>query len=81
MRPDAQVLGPLIAKLRHRAERGVHRVRGALKAAWRPKGVFAGVMADVTRTRSELLAENAILRQQLIVAACAKLRTHNAGCS
>jgi transposase InsO family protein len=34
----------------------------------RPSGVAAGFVADMFRTRDELLAENAALRQQLIVA-------------
>jgi transposase InsO family protein len=43
-------------------------------------GVGGGFIADVTRSRSELIAENAMLRQQLIVASRAvkrpALRTH-----
>ena len=30
--------------------------------------MFAGLVADITRSRTELLLENALLRQQLIVA-------------
>src|SRR5262245_32309278 len=35
----------------------------------RPAPVVGGLIEDVTRSRKELIAENALLRQQLIVAA------------
>ncbi len=40
----------------------------AIRETSRPLPVFAGLIADVARSRSELLLENALLRQQLIVA-------------
>ena len=39
-----------------------------LRNAWRPSTVVGGVIADLTRSRRELIVENAFLRQQLIVA-------------
>jgi putative transposase len=44
------------------------RVMRALRNASRPSGVAARLVSDLTRSRSELIAENAFLRQQLIVA-------------
>jgi hypothetical protein len=44
------------------------RVTIALRNTCRSSGVAGGVMADLTRSRAELIAENAFLRQQLIVA-------------
>ncbi len=46
----------------------------ALRNASRPSGVAAGLVSDLTRSRSELIAENAFLRQQLIVASRAVKR-------
>ena len=43
-------------------------VMRALRNACRPSTVTGGLIADLTRSRGELLAENAFLRQQLIVA-------------
>src|ERR1019366_7521340 len=40
----------------------------ALRDACRPSGVTGGIIADLTRSRAELITENALLRQQLIVA-------------
>jgi hypothetical protein len=39
-----------------------------LRNACRPSTVVGGVIADLTRSRGELIVENACLRQQLIVA-------------
>jgi len=50
-----------VASLAARAMRG-------LRNACRPSGVASGFIADVTRSPAELIAENALLRQQLIVA-------------
>jgi len=52
----------------------VARVRTNLANALRPAGVVGGFVGDVARTRADLLAENAMLRQQLIVAARAVKR-------
>ena len=43
-------------------------VMRALRNACRPSTVTGGLIADLTRSRGEPLAENAFLRQQLIVA-------------
>jgi len=43
------------------------RAMGAVHDAYRPSGVAGGLIADVTRSRAELIAENVLLRQQLIV--------------
>ena len=41
----------------------------AIRTATRPgKGVVAGLLVDIPRTRTEILADNALLRQQLIIA-------------
>ncbi len=44
------------------------RLRVAVREAFRPTSAAAGLARDAFRTRAELLAENALLRQQLIVA-------------
>jgi hypothetical protein len=56
-----------IDPIRRIAERAATRARRALAPAG--AGVVRGMVADLTRTRQELLAENAFLRQQLLVAA------------
>jgi len=50
------------------------RVMRALRNASRPSDVAGGFIADLTRSRSELIAENAFLRQQLSVASRAVKR-------
>jgi hypothetical protein len=50
------------------------RAMRALHNAFRPSGVGSGFVADLTRSRAELIAENALLRQQLIVASRAVKR-------
>ncbi len=47
----------------------VRRVHSAVRAATRPTSLFVGLVQDAFRSRDELIAENALLRQQLIVAA------------
>ena len=44
------------------------RALRVLHSAWRPSGVAGGFIADLTRSRAELISENALLRQPLIVA-------------
>jgi transposase InsO family protein len=55
----------------------------ALRNAFRPSGVGTGFVADLTRSRAELITENALLRQQLIVASRAvkrpSFRVHERG--
>jgi hypothetical protein len=50
------------------------RAHAAVQTATRPKPVLAGLAADAFRSRDELIVENALLRQQLIVAARANAR-------
>jgi hypothetical protein len=38
-----------------------------LRATLKPQSPFVGYLSDLTRTREELLAENAVLRHQLVV--------------
>jgi hypothetical protein len=60
--------------IRRVAARAAAAVRGALAPAG--AGAVRGLVADLTRTRQELLAENAFLRQQLVVAARRFKRAH-----
>ena len=62
------VLGPLVTSLKSVVGRTVERARRAVADTFRPTGVTGGLASDLFRTRDELLAENAVLRQQLIVA-------------
>ncbi len=62
------MLASIIRRLRSVTGRMLNRVRTAIREATRPLPVFAGLVADITRSRTELLMENALLRQQLIVA-------------
>ena len=55
------------------ADRAARAIR-ALHHACRPSGVASGFIADLTRSRAELITENALLRQQLIVASRAVKR-------
>jgi putative transposase len=64
----------LVARVRSRLAAVADRTNAGLQAACRPTGVVAGLIVDVTRSRSALLAENAMLRQQLIVASRAVKR-------
>jgi transposase InsO family protein len=43
------------------------RANAIVRLRLRPNGALIGYLADLARTREELLAENALLRQQLIV--------------
>jgi hypothetical protein len=45
------------------------RVEAAIRTAARPASLVGGLLRDVVRSRQELIAENTLLRQQLIVAA------------
>ena len=58
---------PVQRGLQRRFSKGLREGGRRLRDAIRPKAALLGVVADVTRTRSQLLAENAALRQQLIV--------------
>ena len=83
LRSDRRVLGALLPLVRSGVAALVARVKTALWNACRPEGVVGGIIADITRSRSELIAENALLRQQLVVACRAvkrpALRAHERG--
>ena len=61
-----------MAALRGRLRAFVTQAATRVNAAWQrltcPLPLVTGVAQDVLRTRSELVAENALLRQQLIIA-------------
>ena len=50
------------------------RAMRTLRDALRPSGVGSGFVVDLTRSRAELIAENALIRQQLVVASRAVKR-------
>jgi hypothetical protein len=56
-----------VARIRAAAAAAVTTARRVVKEATRPLPLLTGLVADLTRSRKELLAENALLRQQLIV--------------
>jgi putative transposase len=58
----------LSARLRSAVVSAVGRIKSAFREATRPLPLVTGLAVDLTRSRKELLAENAFLRQQLIVA-------------
>jgi hypothetical protein len=60
--------------IRRVAAKAAAAVRSALAPA--SAGAVRGLLADLTRSRQELLAENAFLRQQLVVAARRVKRAH-----
>ena len=68
------MLTGLIQGLRSVAHVGASAVRVGLRRASRPFPLVGGLVGDMTRSRSELIAENALLRQQLIVASRATKR-------
>ncbi len=58
-----------LAWLRQRAQHGVDAIRTRVRQ-WttpRPVALAAGLAADLTRSRGELLLEDALLRRQLLV--------------
>ncbi len=58
-----------LARLRHRVRHCVDTVRSRVSRWTKPHPIALplGVVADVARSRRELLLENALLRQQVIV--------------
>jgi putative transposase len=68
------VFDVLVARVRFRLAAVAAQANVWLRAACRPTGVVAGLILDRTRSRSTLLAENAMLRQQLIIASRAVKR-------
>ena len=71
---NCAVLSCVIDRVRITATRLVGRIADVARAATRPAPVVVGLLGDVTRSREELVAENVLLRQQLIVAARASKR-------
>ena len=58
----------LKARVRSIVSRGVTWAKEILTKAFRPLPSITGLVGDLLRSREELLAENMMLRQQLIVA-------------
>ena len=56
------------ARLRTVALRAAARLKATFRRLTRPLPLVTGVAGDLLRTRRELIAENALLRQQLIIA-------------
>jgi hypothetical protein len=63
------VLVALVKRARAAVTATVERAVVVARAAFRPRNVVGGLLNDLVRSKRELLAENAALRQQLIVAA------------
>jgi hypothetical protein len=63
----AALLTSFVARICAAAASVVRKVRRVVKEAPRPLPLLTGLVSDLTRSRNELLAENALLRQQLIV--------------
>ena len=61
------MIAALIRWVRGAAGRIAERVDAALRTATRPVSLVGGLLRDLTRSPEELLAENTLLRQQLIV--------------
>ena len=63
------ILARPLQRLRTVGRRAAQAIRRRVAAAARPAGatLIAGALADVARNRSALLAENALLRHQLII--------------
>ena len=59
----------LLISLEHRFQRSFSRVQQRVLQRTRPtsRSLFVGTWNDLTRTKAELIAENALLRQQLII--------------
>jgi hypothetical protein len=62
------VLSTLALRIRIRLTRLVVKTKRLLHEAIRPLPVVVGFLRDLIRSRNQLIAENALLRQQLIVA-------------
>ena len=68
------VLKGLVRRLRSIAHRGASAMRAGLRRASQPLPLLGGLLTDMVRSRSEPIAENTLLRQQLIVASRAVKR-------
>ena len=79
----ALVLSSLARSLRSVALRVASTVGAGLRRATQPFPLLGGLAVDLARSHSELVAENAMLRQQLIIASRAvkrpALRVHERG--
>ena len=64
----------LKARVRACVNKAVAWAKRTIREALRPAPIAAGLLCDVFRSRKELLAENALLRQQLLVASRNKKR-------
>ena len=64
----AGVLAAVRSRLRAFVIRVMTRANATLRRLTRPLPLVTGLAADLLRSRRELIAENALLRQQLIVA-------------
>ena len=62
------VLSRFRRRLRATTPAVVERVKSAFRESTRPLPLVAGFAMDLTQSRKDLLIENALLRQQLIVA-------------
>jgi putative transposase len=62
------LLAVVKARVRACVSKAVARAKRAIREALRPAPVAGGLLCDVFRSRDQLLAENALLRQQLLVA-------------
>ena len=65
----------LKARVRACVNKAVAWAKRTIREALRPAPIAAGLLCDVFRSRKELLAENALLRQQLLVASRNKKRS------
>ena len=63
------MLARLLRRVRDTGRAALSGLRRRVLAATRPAAAIplAGVLADLQRSKSELVAENALLRQQLLV--------------
>ena len=68
------MLSAVLRRVRTAATDVADRIASAMRAATRPTPLVVGLLLDAVRSREELVAENALLRQQLIVAARAAER-------
>ena len=62
------VLSSFGLRIRAQVTRVVAKARSLLYESVRPLSLVAGFFKDLTRSREQLIAENTLLRQQLIVA-------------
>ena len=68
------LLAVLQARVRSCANKALAWAKRTIREALRPAPIAAGLLCDVFGSRKELLAENALLRQQLLVASRNKKR-------